>query len=398
MKKKKFIEIMGIVFIDEIEKYLKKASEIGILNHLRNIFDLIFHPRLFWHNYNQMPVKDKITQYATYGALFLFFVWLTAYDSLTLRELLRILTMEIMGFFPYFFIVYLGNIIISRREKALLFSFVFCCYIKFIFCIPELLFLRLYYETESPIIMAFSFFIPIIVELIILIYSVYVWQIGKKKIISAILTCILLLNLYDCVFIFTGWSKPFIPNYGNKIAKERFELGKSLKNAYEIPTYVCSHSKGKDIWYLYTNPFDSIASNKFGNVNGYIDNVKQDIDSLKSIVNRARFRTNKDFFNQLYILKKEIVYVHETQSFKSSPIIGEKQIYEDSILRDIVTYQEFDRELFEMNSELIENETEIVEQYEMARYPNYFGCLWHPCLFIHMLYNKQEKCYSIDNK
>ena len=64
----------------------------------------------------------------------------------------------------------------------------------------------------------------------------------------------------------------------------------------------------------------------------------------------------------------------------------------DSIIVDKLIYREFNRDLQERNTRLLEEDIKQSEQFINARSVNYVGALWHPCLYIYSLYsnNKEE--------
>ena len=167
---------------------------------------------------------------------------------------------------------------------------------------------------------------------------------------------------------------------------ERYKLGQSVKNAYDIPTHVCSHNNGKDVFYLYSSPIDSVSSVKYEKPEEYIKILKEDMDSLKAIESRCLFKTNKEFFSKMYDLKKDVLYVHETKLYKRSPVIKESVIRYDSIVVDIITYQEFNRDISNENDRLLEQEIIWTKQYREAFSTNYIGYLWHPILFLTSVY------------
>lgn len=377
-------------FFEQIILFLKKVSEWGVLQHISKIYDMLVHPRRFWQTYDRMSLNDKLMQFATYAALFASFLWLMSYSRPTSGELLKVLIIEISTIIPYILIAYLANSIVKKDWSRFMFFCVSCCYIKFICLIPELVFLRTYYETETPLMMAIVAFIPIIVELLNFVLPAIVYQTSKRKIIIAVLLSIAFLNIYDGVFVFTGWPRPRVGSSENLITKERYKLGQSVKNAYDIPTHVCSHNNGKDVFYLYSSPIDSVSSVKYENPDEYIKILKEDIDSLKAIEGRCLFKTNKEFFSKMYDLKKDVLYVHETKSYKRYPVIKESVIKYDSIVVDIITYQEFNRVISNENDRLLEQEIIWTEQYREAFSTNYIGYLWHPILFFTSVYKKDD--------
>lgn len=372
--------------INRFEEYLSKAKDWGVFKHILSIPVMLRHPRFFWREYAALPIRDKAVQFITYGAIFALFIWLMAYESPSIGELVRIITLEIAALLPYVVILSLSNMIVRWEWKGLWFFVVFCCYTKFICLIPQLIALRMYFETEASVLIGVAAFIPVITELLVMVYPAYIWQTTKSKVLWAIVLTVLLLNVYDSFFIFSGMPRPSNSNYENKIVKERFELGQSIKNAYDIPSFVVTSEKSKEVRYLYSNPTDSIASFKFNDTDRFFVDLAQDIDTLKAICGRTHFRTNKSFFTQMYQLKQGIQYVHETKKYEESPIVKQRAVMLDSVIVDRIYYREYNKELEEMNIKLFSQEIKEAEQYSMAFSTNYLGALWHPVLFINRYY------------
>ena len=223
-----------------------------------------------------------------------------------------------------------------------------------------------------------------------LVYPAYIWQNTKGKICVAILLSIILLNAYDGFFVITGLPRPRTTNFDNTIEKERFELGKTIKNAYDIPTYVVSWESDGRERFLYSNPADTVASLKYNDTEKYFTELKEDLDSLKAISGRCRFKTNKRFFNQMYSLKKTILYVYETKAYKDSPVFEQKVVMVDSMVIDRIFYREFNKEVKEMNDKLLVQEIREAEQFSKVTSVNNLGALWHPVLFICSFYTNKE--------
>lgn len=375
----------------KLEDCWKKAKEWGVFRQIIKIPDMICHPRRFWLDYMSMPIRDKIVQFATYGALFAMTIWLVVSETLSIRELAKTITIEIAALFIYMVILSLANMIIKQEWKGLWFFVVFCCYTKFICLIPELLALKGYFETETPLLMGVAILIPALVELVLLVYPAFIWQKTKGKIIRAILLSIVFLNVYDGLFVVTEIPRSKTAIFDNAIHKERFELGKSIKNAYDVPTYVITWEGDKRERFLYSNPVDTVASLKYDDTERFFAVLVEDIDSLRAISNRCRFKTNKSFFNQMYTIKKTILYVYETKAYKSSPIFKQTDVMVDSLIIDRIFYREFNKEVNEMNVRLLGQEVKEVELFSKVSSVNYLISLWHPVMFISSLYSREKE-------
>lgn len=382
---------MDLDILDKLESFGQKVKEWDVLGHIRRIKDMLLHPRHFWQEYDKMPIKDKLIQFVTYAALFALTIWLVVDDSLSIADLAKITTMEVASIFVFVVILYIANSTVKKDLRGLLFYVVFCCYVKFICLIPQLITFKAYYLSETPLLMGVAAFISVVAELIILIYPAYICQNSKKNIFLAILISVLFLNIYDSFYIITGFSRSTNSNFENVIAMERYELGKSIKNAYDIPSFAVCSERNKDVWYLYSNPTDSVASLKFNDKARFFKDLTEDIDSLKSLSGRCRFKTNRNFFNEMYQLKKGILYVHETRLYENSPVCKQTDVMMDSVIVDRIYYRVFNREIEEENARLMKQEIKEVEQFEMAFSTFYIGALWHPVLFVKQLYDNKSK-------
>lgn len=382
---------MDLDILDKLESFGQKVKEWDVLGHIQRIKDMLLHPRHFWQEYDKMPIKDKLIQFVTYAALFALTIWLVVDESLSIADLAKITTMEVASLFVFVVILYIANSTVKKDWRGLLFYVVFCCYVKFICLIPQLITFKAYYLSETPLLMGVAAFISVVAELIILIYPAYICQNSKKNILLAILISVLFLNIYDSFYIVTGFSRSTNSNFENVIARERYELGKSIKNAYDIPSFAVCSERNKDVWYLYSNPTDSVASLKFNDKARFFKDLTEDIDSLKSLSGRCRFKTNRNFFNEMYQLKKGILYVHETRLYENSPVCKQTDVMMDSVIVDRIYYREFNRVIEEENARLMKQEIKEVEQFEMAFSTYYIGALWHPVLFVKQLYDNKSK-------
>ena len=373
---------MDLDILDKLESFGQKVKEWDVLGHIQRIKDMLLHPRHFWQEYDKMPIKDKLIQFVTYAALFALTIWLVVDESLSIADLAKITTMEVASLFVFVVILYIANSTVKKDWRGLLFYVVFCCYVKFICLIPQLITFKAYYLSETPLLMGVAAFISVVAELIILIYPAYICQNSKKNIFLAILISVLFLNIYDSFYIITGFSRSTNSNFENVIARERYELGKSIKNAYDIPSFAVCSERNKDVWYLYSNPTDSVASLKFNDKARFFKDLTEDIDSLKSLSGRCRFKTNRNFFNEMYQLKKGILYVHETRLYENSPVCKQTDVMMDSVIVDRIYYREFNREIEEENARLMKQEIKEVEQFEMEFSTIYIGAMWHHVLFV----------------
>jgi len=374
--------------IETLEQTLKKAKEIGFFEKISQIPDFLFRPRKFWDEYETMTVTDKWQQFVCYALLFSITIWWASSDIATLSDIGKSIIGELVTVIVYIIIVYLGNVLVNHIISSRVTSIIaFCCYVKLIVLIPQIIFLKLFFLTESYLYFSFAVIFSIIAETYLLIVSCYAFQKSAKRFILACLLTILLINIYDSVCLITGLSAPHNPNFEDILSKERLDLSKSLKGGYDVPTYAVTQESNNKTWYLYSNPYDTIATRKVHDDNKYMSDLSEDIDSLNSIINRCKYDYNKKFFISLQLLDKNILHIHENQSFKNNPVIKITDlISNDTILIDRLFYRNYSDEVNSSNADLLEYVFYLHKQYETSMKPDNLLIVFHPVVLIYNRY------------
>lgn len=119
----------------KIDKLWEQAEGLGIINHVVKISDFIFHPIKYWQEYSGLTRKEKNVQFVTYGILYAIMIWLTSFGNPTYVELAKLVPIQATLVVYYVIVVFLANVIVSRKKGGFGFAVVLCCYIKFIFSI-----------------------------------------------------------------------------------------------------------------------------------------------------------------------------------------------------------------------------------------------------------------------
>ncbi len=373
-----------MINIDQIEKWLSKAKDIGIFEELSKIPDLFINPRKFWNNYDGLTNSRKWLQFFTYASVFTIVLWWAMIRETSFSYLGKALIAEIIVAISSIVIVFLGNVIIEKSLKSKFWHFVaYCCYVRFLVLTPHVIALHFYVLSESYFYLALSIILVFIGEIFFYFVSAYVFQKGWKRTILAFLVMLICLNAYDGFFILTGFQRTHNNNFDDIILEERFYQGKNLKGGYDVPTHVCSWELIDKNWYLYSSPFDSIATNRETDDVAYMNEIKEDADSLTLITERCKFMKNRDFFKMMLVQRRLIQFVHDNKTYKSNPIEKVEEVYKDSMLIDRIIFRRFSQEVDSLNTELVKFEIDQHSQYESAMSVFNILVVFHPVYFIY---------------
>ncbi len=77
-----------------------------------------------------MTRKEKNVQFVTYGILYAIMIWLTSFGNPTYVELAKLVPIQATLVVYYVIVVFLVNVIVSRKKGGFGFAVVLCCYIK----------------------------------------------------------------------------------------------------------------------------------------------------------------------------------------------------------------------------------------------------------------------------
>ena len=367
---------------EEIGKLWNQAEKLGMISYIVKIWDLLFHPRKFWQEYCNLTRKEKTVQFGTYGILYALAIWLASFDNPTPVELAKLVPIQATLVVYYIIVVFLANVVVSRKKGGFGFSVVLCCYIKFIFSIPQLLAIKAYYDTEYPLALAIAVIIPLIAELLCLGYAAVVWQRGQKRIIGAFVLSIVMMNFVDFVISLTGWEREYNEFSDNRIVEERNDLLKSLNGVYDMPLFVCYGDSGVADSYVVRDYYEPMGEAVEVEADKYNARVKEDMDSLRVMVRNCQFKTNREFFNELYTQKKHILNTNEASKKKDMSFMTGGRVWdlETMELRG-KAYRKYEEMLKEGNFSLIRHAAGIMQKHHEAYSYSRIGFIWHPYLY-----------------
>ena len=368
--------------LGKIDKLWEKAEGLGIINHVVKIWDFIFHPRKFWQEYCDLTRKEKNVQFLTYGILYALVIWLTSFNNPTYVELAKLVPIQATLVVYYVIVVFLANVIVSRNKGDFAFAVVLCCYIKFIFSIPQLLALKAYYDTEYPLALAIAVIIPLIAELLCLGYAAFVWQSKRKQVLGAFVLSIVMMNLVDFAISLTGWKRVYNEFSDNLIVEERNDLLKSLNGVYDMPLFVCYGDSGVAEGYVVRDYYEPMGEAVEVEADVYNAKVKEDMDTLRVMARNCRFKTNREFFNELYTQKKHIINTNGASKKKDFTFMTGGRIWDyGTIELRGKTYRKYEEMMKEGDFALIRHAAGIMQKHNEAYSYNKISYIWHPYLY-----------------
>jgi hypothetical protein len=296
------------------EKILEHIGIEKILQFIVELFDFYFKPFKFFKKFFAQSLIDKIIQTSFYSLLLIGLGYILI-DDITLRLLAKFLLLEIGILINACLILILSNFIISKfaHQNIKIENIVFFTILVKLFIAPfQIIFFGLFINLENYNFFFLANLVVLFLFFYMFIFSTRIFQSKIRYIISNILLNLLLLNLFAGVIHilsidnYTTFESPY---YTDQILKERIEKGNLLSEYYNFPSYrvlykidnesVASH-------FLFSTPFDTVASGSFKVTEEYESNIKKNIAILDTMISNLHFKRNREFFEELNILYKSI--------------------------------------------------------------------------------------------
>ena len=360
---------------DEIHKWWDAATGWKIHSHLRSIVDFYFHPVVFWKNYDELLMKDKVVQFVTYVSLCVLILFCLQVIP-TIHQGAGMVLMDLLRLFPYFLSILIALILShigSHQNNLISKGIVFATYLYLLFVPIQVLFLLIFRHSENYLFYSAALFVSIVIDIYVMIVPCMAFMNDWKSRIVYVLTWILLISMCDVLYIkfdIRDSNEVFV----DVITEERYELGNSISNPYLIPTAVITDTSGKALGYYYSTPVDTVATLGEDDQK-YFGNLERDIDSLTCIIPRAKYKINRDFFKEMCELKKCILHINHTRKYLSNPIEETK----NTGIR-VVEIRAFSMECSEMNCNLLQKDISYQQKYERATRVCYIRYLYRPYL------------------
>ena len=378
--------------LDKIDKLWDSAERLGFIGHFLSIWAFLFHPRLFWDKYRNLAAKDKCYQFIAFAAIYALAIWLTSYDSPSVDELIKRIATQIVVLSYHMGVVFLANFIVNRKDGLFRFAAVNSCYVFLLYGIPQLFALKLYYESETPLFLALAVISPLLLELVIIVSSAYVWQRGRWKVMKAIILSVVFMNIADVACILAGWDRTDSFK-DNLIVKERENLILPITTLYDMPRNYCFGENDSIMGYVVTT-YTGMGYSRFEEVENYTNSLKEETDSLKAVASRCRYEINKDFFNEMFRIKKEVLAINERRVFKNSPFMTHADVGREEKRFNGMTLQSYDTDVCDAFWAVLKKDGDLIEKHKEAFSCNKIGYLWHPCQLIYDM-NKYRMPYIL---
>lgn len=371
---------------DEIQKWLKWLYSLKIFDFIKEIWNFFFHSNIFWKHYNSSSTKNKVLQTTTYVVMFIMIVFLCI-PNVQIKESIKVLLTELLGIFPFVLCVLLSTVfaLCGSSPKDFIGRILILGVYSYCLFIPlQILFLILFNHSENYLFYAVACLISIIAELYIVIIPCSIFIKTKKGKFIYVITILCAFTLLDFSMDKLGFVSQN-KNFTDIITQERFELGKSIRNAYTIPTHVISHN-AQVLFYLYGSPIDSVCNHKYSEAD-YFAELKSDIDSLLQIIPRTKYKTNRDIFNSMYVVKKKINSIHNDKSYLSNPIITRDSIKYGTGIITGLEIREYSPECLRMNSEILNSDIQNSTTFENVQKVWYLRCIYRPYILFKLIRN-----------
>lgn len=369
--------------LSNIKEILAIIKDWNLTQHFVALKDFYFHPQRFWNKYNRLSSKNKTSQFFTYFALFACVI--LGFKGYTIANLFKLLT-QIVSLALITVVLFIGFYISQTNKKGIKNIVIYSCYYLFLLFPISFIFWTTYDITGGYHILFIHNVIYVLLDLYLWFAPAFVFITDWKKRIITIITIFIALNIAEVViYPMRRNDKPFTHNH---IGEERYELGKTIKNAYIIPYYIVTNKNNTDSFYLYSGPTDSIAWSV--DTKQYFEDIEKDMDWLKTISEQCEYDENKIFFSRLFEIRRGIAYCHQNHQY-SNKIIKETVVADTAgVELDKYTYRLFNEDIRELNNELLEIDIRDAEAYELSLYPLNVSMWIRPALMLAIKYDNQN--------
>ena len=140
--------------------------------------------------------------------------------------------------------------------------------------------------------------------------------------------------------------------------------------------------------------YAGMGYSRFEEADNYNKSLKEEIDSLKAVAARCRYEINKDFFNDMFRVKKEVLALNERRVFKNSPFLNHADIGREEQMFNGKTLQSYDKDVCDAFWAVRSKDGEVIEKHKEAFSCNKIGYLWHPCQLVYDM-NKYRMPYIL---
>lgn len=371
--------------IEELKKYWKLLSSVGIVQYLAEIFDFFFQPKTFWERFNNQPSSQKFWRTFTYAAICVVIIFCLFDDAFNFQAIADFLLTETGSLLPFWIV--LATIIFSclgfhQLSKAASQAFFLSTFIKALFCPIQCVFLKLYNNTDSYAYLFVAEAITVAAELYLLYVSIFSLHPtnNKKAILTGFLAGVIAFAVMDGLeILFRTANSGGSENFANRVVQEHEERFDGLFTNFLIPQFVVITDKVPICFYLYAMPTDTMVYRLQIGDKAYIENIKADIKLIEERLPKIYRKANIEFANDLLEIKKAVVYVNDNKTFSREPRCHVS--YRDSTNFSCTVY-DYNHEIWEDNYRLMKKYCWKYCQYDLAMSVSFLRFAYRPLLII----------------
>lgn len=372
-------------WLSDIKKICSIVEEWNLAQHFIALKDFYIHPKRFWKRYNRLSRKDKIYQFITYFAIFAIIA--LGCNGYAINDIFKLVAP--IAQFAFVTIVLIGGYCLLYHKEGICISAILTYSSYYLFLIVPIgtIFAAAYYATGSYHILFLLTITDVIMQLYLWIMPSIIFLSTKKERIIAIISIFIVLNVAEVV-MYPFHNNISASNYPNYINNERYELGKSLRNAYTVPHYVVTNKRNTEHFYLFAGPTDSLTHST--DTTQYFEQLAADMDYLRTVSDKCRYEENKIFFSQLFDIRRCILHCHQHHQYSNEIAKETVVVNADKQEIDRYFYQLFNADVLNLNNKLYEIEIKDAQAYELATLPLTVNMWMRPALMLVIKYDNQN--------
>lgn len=372
-------------WLSDIKKICSIVEEWNLAQHFIALKDFYIHPKRFWKRYNRLSRKDKIYQFITYFAIFAIIA--LGCNGYAINDIFKLVAP--IAQFAFVTIVLIGGYCLLYHKEGICISAILTYSSYYLFLIVPIgtIFAAAYYATGSYHILFLLTITDVIMQLYLWIMPSIIFLSTKKERIIAIISIFIVLNVAEVV-MYPFHNNISASNYPNYINNERYELGKSLRNAYTVPHYVVTNKRNTEHFYLFAGPTDSLTHST--DTTQYFEQLAADMDYLRTVSDKCRYEENKIFFSQLFDIRRCILHCHQHHQYSNEIAKETVVVNADKLEIDRYFYQLFNADVLNLNNKLYEIEIKDAQAYELATLPLTVNIWMRPALMLVIKYDNQN--------
>ena len=372
-------------WLSDIKKICSIVEEWNLAQHFIALKDFYIHPKRFWKRYNRLSRKDKIYQFITYFAIFAIIA--LGCNGYAINDIFKLVAP--IAQFAFVTIVLIGGYCLLYHKEEICISAILTYSSYYLFLIVPIgtIFAAAYYATGSYHILFLLTITDVIMQLYLWIMPSIIFLSTKKERIIAIISIFIVLNVAEVV-MYPFHNNISASNYPNYINNERYELGKSLRNAYTVPHYVVTNKRNTEHFYLFAGPTDSLTHST--DTTQYFEQLAADMDYLRTVSDKCRYEENKIFFSQLFDIRRCILHCHQHHQYSNEIAKETVVVNADKQEIDRYFYQLFNADVLNLNNKLYEIEIKDAQAYELATLPLTVNIWMRPALMLVIKYDNQN--------